>query len=564
MKKIFLAIALFLAGGVCFAQGTSTGGGQGSGGGSGTVTSISCASGCTVANPTTTPAITVTASGGTVTSFSAGTLPPLFTTSVATATTTPALTFSLSTAAADRVFGNCTGVTAAPSFCALVVAQIPTAIPIANIGSAGLSGTSPIAISAAGAISCSTCNTSSATVTSFSAGALSPLFTSSVATATSTPALTFTLSNAGAGTVFGNPSSTAAAPSFTATPQLGLSGTLGSVTMGNATSGLLTLEPATGALGTVTVSIPAATDTLVNLTGTQALTNKSLVLTEINSGLTSGGVVCATSTTAISMTVALTSNIFPKGGGAGACPTNSSVTDNATTVTTSDTGGYVAPVFVSNGPTAGFFDFPQGSTSAAVAPCNTATSACIQAPAAVTSYLLDLPGAAPVNNNSVWLHSNASPSVGTFAKMPQTAIVSGTAYTNATTGFTSVVGSSGQTLSFSVEASTAYVMDCTLIYQSSVSTAGPKFQMTGPASPTSVAIAVSGATNTTAIGDGVVVAFSTPITSLGTAGATATNFPVTVTMGLNNGTNAGTVTVQAAANGTGTLTIQPGSYCTLQ
>ncbi len=53
---------------------------------------------------------------GTVTSFSAGALSPLFTTSVATATTTPALTFTLSTAAANTVFGNATGSTAAPGY----------------------------------------------------------------------------------------------------------------------------------------------------------------------------------------------------------------------------------------------------------------------------------------------------------------------------------------------------------------------------------------------------------------------------------------------------------------
>src|SRR5207247_2635287 len=53
-----------------------------------------------------------------------------------------------------------------------------------------------------------------------------------------------------------------ATPAFTATPTLGASGTLGSLTFGNATSGLLTLQPVTGALGTVTVSLPAATDTL--------------------------------------------------------------------------------------------------------------------------------------------------------------------------------------------------------------------------------------------------------------------------------------------------------------
>lgn len=54
----------------------------------------------------------------------------------------------------------------------------------------------------------------SGTVTSFSAGNLSPLFTTSVATATTTPALTFSLTNAGARTVFGNSGSSAAAPAY--------------------------------------------------------------------------------------------------------------------------------------------------------------------------------------------------------------------------------------------------------------------------------------------------------------------------------------------------------------
>jgi hypothetical protein len=63
--------------------------------------------------------MTTSPSGGTVTSFSAGTLSPLFTTSVATATTTPALTFSLSNAAANTVFGNFTGSSAGPSFNAI-------------------------------------------------------------------------------------------------------------------------------------------------------------------------------------------------------------------------------------------------------------------------------------------------------------------------------------------------------------------------------------------------------------------------------------------------------------
>jgi hypothetical protein len=109
-------------------------------------------------------------------------------------------------------------------------------------------------------------------------------------------------------------------------------------------------------------------------------------------GIVSGAVPCGTSTTTLTMGAILNTNILVKGGGAGACPTNSLVTDNGTSATYSGTGGYVAPVFVSNGATAGFVDYPQGTTSAAVAPCNVATSICEQAPTAVTSYLVNKPG----------------------------------------------------------------------------------------------------------------------------------------------------------------------------
>ena len=54
----------------------------------------------------------------------------------------------------------------------------------------------------------------SGTVTSFSSGNLSPLFTTSVTSSTATPALSFSLSNAGAHTFFGNFTGAAAAPSF--------------------------------------------------------------------------------------------------------------------------------------------------------------------------------------------------------------------------------------------------------------------------------------------------------------------------------------------------------------
>lgn len=59
----------------------------------------------------------------------------------------------------------------------------------------------------------------SGTVTDFSAGDLSPLFTTSVATSTTTPALSFTLDTAGAQTVFGNNTGSTAAPVFSSAPQ---------------------------------------------------------------------------------------------------------------------------------------------------------------------------------------------------------------------------------------------------------------------------------------------------------------------------------------------------------
>lgn len=67
-----------------------------------------------------------------------------------------------------------------------------------------------------------------------------------------------------------------ATPAFTATPVLGVAGsTVGTIGFQNATSGTITLSPVTGALGTVTLSLPAATDQLVARATTDTLTNKT-------------------------------------------------------------------------------------------------------------------------------------------------------------------------------------------------------------------------------------------------------------------------------------------------
>ena len=81
---------------------------------------------------------------GTVTSFSAGLLSPLFTTSVATSTTTPALSFSLSNASAHKFFGNNTGSTAAPGFQSIGTGDLPDLSATYVPTSRTISTTSPI------------------------------------------------------------------------------------------------------------------------------------------------------------------------------------------------------------------------------------------------------------------------------------------------------------------------------------------------------------------------------------------------------------------------------------
>ena len=68
---------------------------------------------------------------------------------------------------------------------------------------------------------------------------------------------------------------------------LGVAGTsVGALALTNATSGSITLQPPTGALGSVTVTVPDATDTLVNLTSTQTLSGKTYSTPAFTNGMT--------------------------------------------------------------------------------------------------------------------------------------------------------------------------------------------------------------------------------------------------------------------------------------
>lgn len=78
---------------------------------------------------------------------------------------------------------------------------------------------------------------------------------------------------------------------------LGVAGTsVGSVDFKNATSGTITMQPVTGALGTVTLSLPAATDTLVGRATTDTFTNKTYDTAGTGNSFSINGVAVTTNT----------------------------------------------------------------------------------------------------------------------------------------------------------------------------------------------------------------------------------------------------------------------------
>lgn len=197
--------------------------------GSGTVTSVSFTGGLiSVATATTTPALTVAGTSGGVPYFSS------------------ASTWASSAALAANALVIGGGAGAAPATTTTGTGVL-TALGV-NVGSAGAFVTFNGALG----------TPSSGTVTNLT-GTASININGTVGATTPTTGV-FTTLVAGSATSL----------------LLGTAGSaVGSVGFRNATSGTITVAPVAGALGTVTLTLPAATDTIAVLAASQAFTNKT-------------------------------------------------------------------------------------------------------------------------------------------------------------------------------------------------------------------------------------------------------------------------------------------------
>lgn len=229
--------------------------------------------------------------GGSVTNFiaSSGSWPTWLVPSVSSSTTTPTLSVSASAipnaalANATTTLGSTTltlGSTQTSVTSLTVDGVSPTTMGYVDATSSiqtqlnGKQGTLTLTTSGtsgAATLSGNTLNIpqysggGSGTVTSFSAGNLSPLFTTSVATSTTTPALTFTLSNAAQNSVLAGPASGGSGPpSYQTAPTISAANmtnfpTFNQNTTGNAaTATALASSPAQCSNGQFATGVTAA------------------------------------------------------------------------------------------------------------------------------------------------------------------------------------------------------------------------------------------------------------------------------------------------------------------
>jgi hypothetical protein len=289
-----------------------------------------------------------------------------------------------------------------PSFAAVSLANDVTGqLPIANVGSAGLSGTSPVTIASTGVIACATCNTTAAVAT--------PPFDKS-ATGLSNPTadatFTYPIASTTGLTLAGTaPASVSTTPGTNATSLFNINGVAGGAT---------TNASGTGGIG----SSPS---------------------------ITAGAGGAASGATASTGGAGGSVNFTAGAGGAGAgTGVNSNggsivVTPGAAGTGGSGTAGKAGVLSVA-GSTAGSVFYTQGSTNTVANTNIPANSIIEQAPAAVTAYTITKPAAAA---NGIRLNANASALVQESFSGDSAHALTQTAKTAAVTTFTLCAATAG-------------------------------------------------------------------------------------------------------------------------
>ncbi len=214
------------------------------------------------------------------------------------------------------------------------VAGTPTlTLPNAS-GTFAVSASSPLVLNATtGALTCPTCGTGSGTVTGFSSGNLAPLFSTSVATATTTPGLSFSLTSQAANSVFAGPNGASGVPTFrslVAADIPSLTGSYVDLTSTQTITGVKTFNNASNSftgthsgngsgLTNLTAANIAAGTAGINITGSAATATSATTAT--TAGNVTGIVAVANGGTGVNSSATAANQIFASPNGASGAPT---------------------------------------------------------------------------------------------------------------------------------------------------------------------------------------------------------------------------------------------------